>query len=70
MENTGESRQADITTLMSYDIEAIYNSRDIFFLAVSGPINIAIAVIFLYHMIGWPSFIGLASLFLCHRYRQ
>ncbi|KAL1968343.1 hypothetical protein VTN77DRAFT_1872 [Rasamsonia byssochlamydoides] len=63
-EEASKNRQADITTLMSYDVDAIYNSRDIFFVAVSGSISITIAITFLYRMLGWPSLFGVTALFL------
>jgi ABC-type multidrug transport system fused ATPase/permease subunit len=63
-DGTSKTRQADITTLMSYDVEAIYNSHDIFFAAVSVPISITIAITFMYRMLGWPSLIGVTALFL------
>ncbi|PYH49471.1 putative ABC multidrug transporter [Aspergillus saccharolyticus JOP 1030-1] len=59
-----ETRQANLTSLMSYDVDAIYNSRDIFYLATAGPISITLALIFLYQMLGWPSLFGVLTL-LC-----
>lgn len=63
-DEASKNRQADITTLMSYDVDAIYNSREIFFVAVSVPMSITIAITFLYRMLGWPSLIGVMALFL------
>ncbi|KAE8355968.1 P-loop containing nucleoside triphosphate hydrolase protein [Aspergillus coremiiformis] len=59
-----KSSQANITSLMSYDVDAIYNSRDIFYVATATPIATTIAVIFLYRMLGWPSLLGVSAL-LC-----
>ncbi|KAA8651390.1 putative ABC multidrug transporter [Aspergillus tanneri] len=60
-----KSGQANLTSLMSYDVDAIYNSRDIFYVSTAGPVSITIALVFLYRMIGWSSLIGvLALLFL------
>ncbi|KAB8212594.1 P-loop containing nucleoside triphosphate hydrolase protein [Aspergillus parasiticus] len=59
-----KSSQANITSLMSYDVDAIYNSRDIFFVATAAPIATTVAVIFLYRMLGWPSLFGVSAL-LC-----
>ncbi|RAL16990.1 putative ABC multidrug transporter [Aspergillus homomorphus CBS 101889] len=63
-ERIPKSSQANLTSLMSYDVDAIYNSRDIFYLATAGPISITLAVIFLYQMLGWPSLFGVLTL-LC-----
>ncbi|KAH8694934.1 putative ABC multidrug transporter [Talaromyces proteolyticus] len=57
-------RQADITTLMSSDVESIYNAREIFFVPVAFTISVTVALIFLYRLLGWPSFVGVATLFL------
>ncbi|GAM39522.1 glutathione S-conjugate-exporting ATPase [Talaromyces pinophilus] len=59
-----KGRQADITTLMSSDVQAIYNGREIFFAPVVVPITVIIAVIYLYRLLGWPSLFGVATLFL------
>ncbi|OGM49209.1 ABC multidrug transporter [Aspergillus bombycis] len=59
-----KSSQANITSLMSYDVDAIYNSRDIFFVVTAAPIATTVAVIFLYRMLGWPSLLGVSAL-LC-----
>ncbi|KAF9887377.1 hypothetical protein FE257_010232 [Aspergillus nanangensis] len=56
--------QANLTSLMSYDVDAIYNSRDIFFVATGSPISTALALAFLYRMLGWPSLFGVLTL-LC-----
>ncbi|EAW07156.1 putative ABC multidrug transporter [Aspergillus clavatus NRRL 1] len=58
-----KSSQANLTSLMSYDVDAIYNSRDIFYVATAGPISTTIAMIFLYRMLGWPSLFGVLALF-------
>ncbi|RHZ53248.1 putative ABC multidrug transporter [Aspergillus thermomutatus] len=57
------SSQANLTSLMSYDVDAIYNSRDIFYVATAVPISTTIAMIFLYQMLGWPSLFGVLVLF-------
>lgn len=57
-----KSGQANLTSLMSYDVDAIYTSRDIFYVATSGPISTAIAMVFLYQMLGWPSLFGVLAL--------
>jgi ABC-type multidrug transport system fused ATPase/permease subunit len=59
-----KNRQADITTLMSSDVQAIYNGREIFFVLVVTPFTVTIAIIFLYRLLGWPSLFGVATLFL------
>lgn len=62
----GESKssQANLTSLMSYDVDAIYNSRDIFYVATACPISITLAMVFLYQMLGWPSLFGVLALVL------
>lgn len=59
-----KSGQANLTSLMSYDVDAIYNARDIFYVATSGPISTTIAMVFLYQMLGWPSLFGVLTLVL------
>lgn len=54
--------QANLTSLMSYDVDAIYNARDIFYVATSGPISTCIAMVFLFQMLGWPSLFGVFTL--------
>lgn len=59
-----KSGQANLTSLMSYDVDAIYNSRDIFYVATACPVSITIAMVFLYQMLGWPALFGVVALFL------
>ncbi|GAB1217957.1 hypothetical protein ATERTT37_007200 [Aspergillus terreus] len=59
-----KSSQANLTSLMSYDVDAIYNSRDIFYVATASPIATALALVFLYRMLGWPSVFGVLALLL------
>ncbi|OOF95218.1 hypothetical protein ASPCADRAFT_147292 [Aspergillus carbonarius ITEM 5010] len=59
-----KSSQANLTSLMSYDVDAIYSSRDIFYIATAGPISTTLALVFLYQMLGWPSLFGVLML-LC-----
>ncbi|EYE98824.1 putative ABC multidrug transporter [Aspergillus ruber CBS 135680] len=61
---TPKSGQANLTSLMSYDVDAIYNSRDIFYVATACPVSTTIAMVFLYQMLGWPSLLGVIVLFL------
>ncbi|KAJ9364504.1 hypothetical protein DTO280E4_1750 [Paecilomyces variotii] len=58
------SGQSNITSLMSYDVDAIYNSRDIFYVMTAGTISVTIAMTLLYRMLGWPSLVGVFTLFL------
>lgn len=60
--DTGKSGHANLTSLMSYDVDAIYNSRDIFFVGTGVPISVVIAMVFLYRMLGWPSLFGVLTL--------
>ncbi|KAI9932291.1 hypothetical protein MW887_009803 [Aspergillus wentii] len=57
-----KSSQANLTSLMSYDVDAIYNSRDVFYVAAAGPISTTLAMVFLYKMLGWPSLFGVLAL--------
>ncbi|KAK1139883.1 hypothetical protein N8T08_011044 [Aspergillus melleus] len=59
-----KSSQANLTTLMSYDVDAIYNSRDIFHVSTSAPISITFALVFLYRIIGWPSLLGVLTMLI------
>ncbi|CRG86082.1 hypothetical protein PISL3812_03085 [Talaromyces islandicus] len=59
-----KNRQADITTLMSSDVDSIYNAREIFFVPVTVMITVTIALLFLYRLLGWPSLVGVVTLFL------
>ncbi|KAH1469916.1 hypothetical protein KXV58_001812 [Aspergillus fumigatus] len=59
---TSKTNQANVTSLMSYDVDAIYNSRDIFYVATAVPISTTIAMVFLYRMLGWPSLFGVLTL--------
>jgi ABC-type multidrug transport system fused ATPase/permease subunit len=63
--DASKTRQADITTLMSSDVDSIYNSREIFFVPITATITITFAVLFLYRLLGWPSLVGVVTLFLC-----
>ena len=56
------SSRPDITTLVSYDIDAIDSARDIFYVATAGTLSTLIAMTFLYHMLGWPSLVGVLTL--------
>ncbi|KAF2787591.1 ABC multidrug transporter [Melanomma pulvis-pyrius CBS 109.77] len=58
------SNRRDMTTLVSYDVDAIDSARDIFYVATAGTLSTLIAMIFLYHMLGWPSTIGVLTLVL------
>lgn len=60
-----KNRQADITTLMSSDVDSIYSAREIFFVPITCIITVTIAVLFLYRLLGWPSLVGVVTLFLC-----
>ena len=50
---------------MSYDVDAIIAARDIVLCSVAGTISIALAMILLHQMLGWPSMVGLAVLLIC-----
>lgn len=60
--NASKSSQSNLVSLMSYDVDAIYNSRDVFFVGTGVPICTTVAMIFLYRMLGWPSLFGVLTL--------
>lgn len=51
-----------IMNLMSFDVDAIESARDIVLISVAVPIEMAIAITFLYILIGWSSIVGLAAM--------
>ncbi|KAJ4362253.1 hypothetical protein N0V83_010346 [Neocucurbitaria cava] len=58
------SNSPDMTTLVSYDVDAIDSARDIFYVATAGTLSTLIAMTFLYQMLGWPSLVGVLTLVL------
>ncbi|KAF1852237.1 P-loop containing nucleoside triphosphate hydrolase protein [Cucurbitaria berberidis CBS 394.84] len=54
----------DLVTLVSYNVDAIDSARDIFYVATAGTLSTLIAMTFLYHLLGWPSLIGVLTLIL------
>ncbi|XXH02739.1 hypothetical protein Hte_009124 [Hypoxylon texense] len=53
-----------IESLLSYDADAIANAADIFYALTASVVSAAIAMTFLYQLLGWPSLVGVAVL-LC-----
>ncbi|KIY70079.1 P-loop containing nucleoside triphosphate hydrolase protein [Cylindrobasidium torrendii FP15055 ss-10] len=51
-----------ITNLVTTDLENIVEARDFLFLVVYIPFQIALCIVFLYLIIGWSAFIGLACI--------
>jgi ABC-type multidrug transport system fused ATPase/permease subunit len=58
-------KDGQIANLISYDVDAISEARDIFFCFIRGPIGITIAMALLYRMLGWSSIAGLVVMVLC-----
>ncbi|KAL5330563.1 hypothetical protein ACEPPN_000081 [Leptodophora sp. 'Broadleaf-Isolate-01'] len=61
----GNLKGGQIANMISYDVDAIVSSRDIVLCCITGPIELTIAMILLYRMLGWPSMAGLAVMLLC-----
>ncbi|KAF8476090.1 hypothetical protein BDZ91DRAFT_689962 [Kalaharituber pfeilii] len=51
-----------INNLMSTDLEQMTDARDFFLLFGSAPIELVLAVVFLYQMLGWSSLVGVAMM--------
>lgn len=58
------SKNGHIQSLMSFDVDALYGSRDLVYVSVSTPIKIGLAVLILYKLLSWASIVGLVIL-LC-----
>jgi len=58
-------KAGQIANLISYDVDAIIQARDIVLCCIRGPIVLTIAMTLLYRMLGWPSMAGLAAMLLC-----
>ncbi|ODQ52786.1 hypothetical protein SAICODRAFT_80947 [Saitoella complicata NRRL Y-17804] len=58
----GKSKVGTINNLMSSDIETITNTRDFFLLVVAAPVEIIVALVFLYQLMGWSAFVGFGML--------
>ncbi|KAG4441997.1 hypothetical protein IFR05_002523 [Cadophora sp. M221] len=61
----GNLKGGQIANLISYDVDAIISARDIVLCCITGPIELTIAMILLYRMLGWPSMAGLTVMLLC-----
>jgi ABC-type transport system involved in cytochrome bd biosynthesis fused ATPase/permease subunit len=60
----GEAGVSHIINLISYDVDAIESAHDIVLLCIAVPLEIAIATTFLYKLIEWSAFAGLAVMIL------
>lgn len=49
-------------SLVSYDADNISNATDIVYAMTASTMSAVIAMTFLYHLLGWPSFVGVAVL--------
>ena len=58
-------KAGQIANLFSYDVDAIISARDVVLCSITGPIELTIAMVLLYKMLGWPSMAGLAVMLLC-----
>lgn len=61
---TAKSTEGHISNLMAYDVDAIVASRDFILVCVAFPIEIGIAMTFIYNLLGYSSFFGLAFMIL------
>ncbi|OTA77722.1 hypothetical protein M434DRAFT_382711 [Hypoxylon sp. CO27-5] len=53
---------AKMESLLSYDADSIANATDVFYAMTASTISAAIAMTFLYQLLGWPSLVGVAVL--------
>ncbi|OTA59277.1 abc transporter [Hypoxylon sp. EC38] len=53
---------AKMESLLSYDADSIANATDLFYAMTASTISAAIAMTFLYQLLGWPSLVGVAVL--------
>lgn len=60
--NSVEPTSVKIESLLSYDADAIANAADIFYALTASVVSAAIAMTFLYQLLGWPSLVGVAVL--------
>ncbi|PPR03510.1 hypothetical protein CVT24_006998 [Panaeolus cyanescens] len=51
-----------INTLVSVDVDTITEAKDFLMLAIQAPLEITLAGIFLYSILGWSAFVGFASI--------
>ncbi|KAK7752980.1 hypothetical protein SLS62_005139 [Diatrype stigma] len=51
-----------IESLVSYDADNISNATDVFYAMTASTMSAVIAMSFLYHLMGWPSLVGVAVL--------
>ena len=58
-------KTGQIANLISYDVDAIIQARDIVLCCITGPTELTIAMTLLYRMLGWSSMAGLAVMLLC-----
>ncbi|SPO05980.1 related to ATP-binding cassette (ABC) transporter [Cephalotrichum gorgonifer] len=47
-----------LANLLASDIEAVFEGRDILFVVIGSPLTVIIALVGLYQIIGWPTFVG------------
>lgn len=61
-EDDVQASHAKIESLLSYDAEAIANVSDVVYSLTASTCSTAIAMSFLYQLLGWPSLVGVAVL--------
>ncbi|KAL3417937.1 ATP-binding cassette transporter abc4 [Phlyctema vagabunda] len=64
VQDVGDSGVGHIINLMSFDVHAIEQARDIVWVSVAVPIEVTISMVFLYRLIGWSSMAGLMVMIL------
>ncbi|KAI1377763.1 abc transporter [Hypoxylon crocopeplum] len=57
-----EPNSVKMESLLSYDADAISNAADIFYALTASTVSAAIAMTFLYQLLGWPSLVGVVVL--------
>lgn len=60
LSNEHEQSTGDIVNLMSVDTTRLQDFCTYGFIAISGPLQIVLAFVSLYHLLGWSAFVGVA----------
>lgn len=60
----GKRSSSDIVNFMSVDAMRLQEFCHFGLIAISGPFQIALAFISLYDLLGWPAFVGVATMVL------
>ncbi|RDW64705.1 hypothetical protein BP6252_10356 [Coleophoma cylindrospora] len=62
--DVGNSGVGHIINLMSSDVRGIVESRDLVWMSIAIPLQVTVTTVFLYRLIGWSSFAGLAVMIM------